>query len=130
MTDSEMLKAIYNEMQVMKTELRSEMQEMKAELRSEMQDMKTELQSEMRQMESGLRSDMQKMNTNLQNQITDIKLTLENEVSRNIKIIAEGHQDLSRKLDEAIKINNENELMKIRLNILENDMRRVKNQIA
>lgn len=31
--------------------------------------------------------------------ITDIQLTLENETNKNIQIIAEGHLDLSRKLD-------------------------------
>lgn len=38
--------------------------------------------------------------------ITDIQLTLENETNRNIQIIAEGHLDLSRKLDEALKVEN------------------------
>lgn len=33
--------------------------------------------------------------------IRSIQLTLENETNRNIKIIAEGHLDLSRRLDEA-----------------------------
>ena len=33
-------------------------------------------------------------------------------IEKNINIIAEAHQDLNRKLDEAIKINNETEMMK------------------
>ncbi len=33
--------------------------------------------------------------------IRSIQLTLENETNRNIKLIAEGHLDLSRKLSEA-----------------------------
>lgn len=37
----------------------------------------------------------------------DIQLTLENETNRNIKFIAEGHLDLSRKLDDALKVENE-----------------------
>lgn len=45
--------------------------------------------------------------------ITDIQLTLENETNRNIKIIAEGHLDLSRKLDEALKVENEKEMLLI-----------------
>ena len=36
-----------------------------------------------------------------------LQLTLENETTRNIKLIAEGHMDLNRKLDEALKIDNE-----------------------
>lgn len=43
----------------------------------------------------------------LENEVAKITLTLENETNRNIKIIAEGHLDLSRKLDEAIKLSNE-----------------------
>ena len=39
--------------------------------------------------------------------IRSIQLTLENETNRNIKIIAEGHLDLSRKLDDALKVDNE-----------------------
>ena len=62
--------------------------------------------------------------------ITDIQLTLENETNRNIQIIAEGHLDLSRKLDEALKVENEKEMLLIRVNKLENDLRRVKERIA
>jgi len=36
--------------------------------------------------------------------MTGIELTLENEISHNIRIIAEGHLDLSRKLNEAIHL--------------------------
>ena len=39
--------------------------------------------------------------------IRSIQLTLENETNRNIKLIAEGHLDLSRKPDDALKIDNE-----------------------
>lgn len=66
---------------------------------------------------------------NLQNEVTSIKLTLENETNRNIKLIAEGHLDLSRKLDDAIKINNEKELLIVRVNSLENEVRLLKERI-
>ena len=62
--------------------------------------------------------------------ITDIQLTLENETNRNIQIIAEGHLDLSRKLDEALKVENEKEMLLILVNKLENELRRVKERIA
>ena len=61
--------------------------------------------------------------------INSIQLTLENETNRNIKIIAEGHLDLSRKLDEALKIDNEKEMLLIRVNHLENELRKVKERI-
>lgn len=41
---------------------------------------------------------------NLEKEIRKINLTLENVTNRNISIIAEGHLDLSRKLDECISL--------------------------
>ena len=61
--------------------------------------------------------------------IRSIQLTLENETNRNIKIIAEGHLGLSRKLDDALKVENEKEMLLIRVNILENELRKVKERI-
>ncbi|MCI8939405.1 MAG: hypothetical protein HFH12_05360 [Dorea sp.] len=69
----------------------------------------------------------------LDKKVTSIELTLENETNRNIRIIAEGHLDLSRKLDEALKVENEKEILLLRVNHLENELRKVKeriNQIA
>lgn len=65
----------------------------------------------------------------LGNKITDIQLTLENETNRNIQIIAEGHLDLSRKLDDALKVENEKEMLLIRVNRLESEIRRIKQRI-
>lgn len=61
--------------------------------------------------------------------IRSMQLTLENETNRNIKIIAEGHLDLSRKLDEALRVDNEKEMLLIRVNALENELRRIKERI-
>lgn len=61
--------------------------------------------------------------------IRSIQLTLENETNRNIKIIAEGHLDLSRKLDDALRVDNEKEMLLSRVNILENELRKVKERI-
>jgi transcriptional antiterminator Rof (Rho-off) len=69
----------------------------------------------------------------LEKKVTSIELTLENETNHGIKIIAEGHLDLSRKLDEALKVENEKEMLLLRVNHLENELRKVKeriNQIA
>lgn len=65
----------------------------------------------------------------LGNKITDIQLTLENETNRNIQIITEGHLDLSRKLDDALKVENEKEMLLIRVNRLESEIRRIKQRI-
>ena len=42
--------------------------------------------------------------TYIEDNVTDIQLTLENETNKNISLIAEGHLDLSRKLDDALKV--------------------------
>ncbi len=65
----------------------------------------------------------------LNSKVTDIQLTLENETNRNIQIIAEGHLDLSRKLDDALKVENEKEMLLLRVNRLENEIRRIKQRI-
>ncbi|MDE6906637.1 MAG: hypothetical protein K2P21_00500 [Lachnospiraceae bacterium] len=65
----------------------------------------------------------------IKKEIRSIQLTLENETNRNIKIIAEGHLDLNRKLDNTLKAENEKEMLLIRVNILENELRQVKERI-
>ena len=66
----------------------------------------------------------------LEKKITDVQLTLENETNKNIQIIAEGHLGLSRKLDEALKVDGEKEMLLLRVNRLENELRRVKKRIS
>ena len=75
---------------------------------------------------SEMKTDIQKM----KNEIREISLTLENETNRNIKIIAEGHLDLSRKLDKALTVENEKEMALIRINMMENELRRIKEKLA
>lgn len=69
--------------------------------------------------------ELKKMNA----KIAEVQLTLENETNRNIRLIAEGHFDLSRKLDEALKVENEKEMLLIRVNHLESEVRRIKKRV-
>lgn len=62
----------------------------------------------------------------VETKVLDVQLTLENETNRNIRIVAEGHLDLSRRLDEALRVENEKEIMNIRVNSIENEIRRIK----
>ena len=62
--------------------------------------------------------------------VKDVQLTLENETNRNIQIIAEGHLDLSRKLDEAVKIDNEKGILKLRVNRLESELEKTKSRLS
>lgn len=59
----------------------------------------------------------------LSGEIQSIKITLENETHKNIRIIAEGHTDLNKKLDEALKVESEKEFMLLRVNTMENELR-------
>lgn len=102
MTENEMLQAIYSDMQNMK---------------NDMQEMKTDMQ--------GMKTDIQ----DLRGRVSGIEMTLENETNRNIRIIAEGHADLCRKLDEALKVENEKELLLVRTNIMENDIRKINDKL-
>lgn len=116
MTENEMLQAIYSDMQNMK----NDMQEMKTDMqgmKADMQDMKTDMQ--------GMKTDIQ----DLKGRVSGIEMTLENETNRNIRIIAEGHADLCRKLDEALKVESEKELLLVRTNIMENDIRKIKDKL-
>ncbi len=65
----------------------------------------------------------------LDRKVTSTQLTVENEISRNIQIIAEGHTILERKLDESLTVNQEKELLLIRVNHLENEVRILKERI-
>ena len=123
MTENEMLQAIYSDMQNMK----NEMQEMK----TDMQNMKTDMQGMKADMQD-MKTDMQGMKTDIQDlkgRVSGIEMTLENETNRNIRIIAEGHADLCRKLDEALKVESEKELLLVRTNIMENDIRKIKDKL-
>ena len=102
MTENDMLQAIYSDMQNMK---------------NDMQEMKTDMQ--------GMKTDIR----DLKGRVSGIEMTLENETNRNIRIIAEGHADLCRKLDEALKVENEKELLLVRTNIMENDIRKIKDKL-
>lgn len=77
--------------------------------------------------------DLQAINNLLEpikKEINDVRLTIENVTNKNIQIIAEGHLDLSRKLDDTLKIENEKEMLMIRLNRLENEIRQMKDRIV
>ena len=105
------------------------------DMHGDINDMKkdiNDMQKDINDMQKDI-NDMQRDINDMQRDINDIQLTLEQETNRNIKLIAEGHLDLNRKLDNALKVENEKEMLLIRVNHLENELRKVKdrlNQIA
>lgn len=122
-------------------ELQTEMKEVKAdvkELQTEMKEVKAdvkELQTEMKEVKADIqdtKEDVQELKTDveqLKTSVKSIETTLENEVIHGIKIIAEAHFDLHRKLHEALKITNEEELIALRVTNLEKEMRQVKTRL-
>lgn len=107
MTDTELLQALYNDMQTVKHKVTS------------MEDKVTSLDGRVASLDEKVAS--------LEHEILKINVTLENETNRNIQIIAEGHLDLSRKLNEAIKISSDvkakQEIQDIYINMHQNQLR-------
>lgn len=68
--------------------------------------------------------------SNIENDIKDIRLTIENEIRVNIERVAEGHLDLSRNLHDAMRPNNEVEMLAIKVRMLETDIRDIKAKLA
>lgn len=62
--------------------------------------------------------------------VKDIKLIIENEIRVNIQRVAEGHLDLSRNFQEAIRPSNEVEMLAIKVRMLESDVRDIKSRIS
>ena len=115
MEEKQMLQLIYDELRGVKEDV-SGIKEEISEMKEDISGMKEEI--------AVIKKDVSK----LENKVTDIQLTLENETNRNIRIVAEGHIDLSRKLNDALKVADDDEMLRIRVNIMENDIRRLKQE--
>lgn len=74
--------------------------------------------------------EMKKDINDIKQKATKIDLTIENELRTNIMRVAEGHLDLSRNLHEAMKPNNEVEMLGIKVRMLETDVRELKQKIS
>ena len=103
MSEKELLQAIYHEMKELKSDV--------IELKSDMCEVKSDVKD-------------------LKKRMTSVELTLENETNRNIRLVAEGHLDLYRKLDDALRVENEKKMLLLRVNVMENEIRKIKEQIT
>lgn len=122
-----LFKPVQDDIQMIKEEIHT-LKKDTTELKGDIQNLKQDVQI-LKQETQELKQDVQ----DLKNRVTSIEITLENETNRGIKVIAEGHLNLDRKLSEASKVENEKELLLLRVSHLENEMRKVKdrlNQIA
>lgn len=72
--------------------------------------------------------------SSLKQRMTMIEMTLENETNKNIMVVAEGHLDLSRKLDNAINLANsidsKMEHQQLKINKQESEINKIIAQIA
>ena len=103
MTDNEVLKMILTEIKDIKTEIKG--------INTRLDNVETKLDTVERRTRS-------------------LELTLENETNPNIMRVAEAHLDLSRKFDKALEIKQRDELQQVKINILENDVRKIKEVIG
>lgn len=123
MSERELLQMILSEVQNTNTGLN--------DIKSEIADIKTDV--------SALKTDVSALKTDvstLKTDVDDLKLraalietTLENETNRNIRIIAEGHTDLSRKLDHVLQMESEKEMFLIRFNVMESEVQKIKQHL-
>lgn len=107
--------------------LKNDIAELKADVKK-LEDRMTELESRVASLESRMTSLESRM-TSLEGRMTSVELTLENETNKGINIIAEGHQDLDRKLNQALKIEEEKEILMLRVNYLESELCKVKTKL-
>ena len=112
-------------------ELKSDMAEVKSdivELKSDMTVVKTDiidLRNDMNTMEGRIDAKMEQLNEN----VKGIRFTIENEIRPSIALIAESHFILNRKLDEAIRVAGSIEMTRIRVSILEDDVKKLKRAV-
>lgn len=117
MSDSEKLDLIFQKV----TDMQADMHEMKVDVQGLKEDVGTlKVETET------LKSDMKKVQADL----SSLKLRVENEIAVNVQRVAEGHLDLSRNLHEAMKPNNEVEMLSVKVRMLETDVRKLKQVCA
>ena len=134
-SDMIQVKAEINELKSDMAQVKTEISELKAdvsELKTDMIQVKSEI-SELKADVGELKSDMIQVKSDIEhinNNSAEFRIHLENVTDRGIKIIGEGHADLTRKLDEALRIENEKEILLLRMNYLEGELQMVKRRLS
>lgn len=108
-------------------ELRGDVQELKSDvqqLKGDVQELKNCTQS----LENGFQELQEKVG-HLEGEVRGVRLHLENVTDANIMRVAEGHDILWRRFVEVLKNSERDELRDIRINILEGDVRRMKEKL-
>ena len=124
MSENEKLDLILSEMKEMKKDI-NDVKNDTNEMKNDISNMKNDI--------SNMKNDIDNMKNDindLKQKVTKIDLTIENELRTNIMRVAEGHLDLSRNLHEAMKPNNEIEMLGIKVRMLEADVKELKQKIS
>ncbi|MDD6104892.1 MAG: hypothetical protein PUC51_01665 [Ruminococcus sp.] len=137
MTNDELLKKIYDDTQMMKTELTSVKETTEGlvtglkEVREETKGLAIGLK-EVREETKELAADMKAVRgdtKDLRSRMSAIELNLENETNKNIRILAENHLSLMEKLDEAIKVSNRHFLYELKVSSLDRRVTEIERRI-
>lgn len=137
MTNDELLKKIYDDTQMMKTELTSVKETTEGlvtglkEVREETKGLAAGLK-EVREETKELAADMKAVREDtkdLRSRMSAIELNLENETNKNIRILAENHLSLMEKLDEAIKVSNRHFLYELKVSSLDRRVTEIERRI-
>lgn len=144
MSERELLQMILSEVQNANTglnDVKSEIADIKTDvsaLKTDVSALKTDV-SALKTDVSALKTDVSALKTDvsaLKTDIDNLKLraalietTLEKGTNRNIRIIAEGHTDLSRKLDHVLQMESEKEMFLIRFNVMESEVQKIKQHL-
>ena len=115
--------ALENEVSTLKNEVSILKNEVSA-LKNEVSTLKDEV-STLKDEVSTLKSEVD----TLKQSNTDIKLTIENELNRNIQLVAEGHLDLNRKLEEVMRPVNALEMLQVQVNMLQSKIRDIEGRL-
>lgn len=130
MSERELLQMILSEVQNANTglnDVKSEIADIKTDvsaLKTDVDDLKTDV--------NALKTDVSALKTDIDNlklRAALIETTLEKGTNRNIRIIAEGHTDLSRKLDHVLQMESEKEMFLIRFNVMESEVQKIKQHL-
>ena len=137
MTNDELLKKIYDDTQMMKTELTSVKETTEGlvtglkEVREETKGLAIGLK-EVREETKEFAADMKSVKEDtkdLRSRMSAIELNLENETNKNIRILAENHLSLMEKLDEAIKVSNRHFLYELKVSSLDRRVTEIERRI-
>ena len=128
------VQSLQGDMQVLKGDvqvLKGDVQELKGDvqvLKEDVQVLKGDVQVLKGDVQE-LKEDVQELKEDVQvlkERVTNIEITLENETNRNIQLIAEGHLNLDRKLDEALKELHPNMMYHLKVNHLDGEVTKMK----